>query len=403
MKYSMKIRKSILGAAIAFVLIPQGFAEAQTNAIPVSIAGFTPDGVTLMMQIYQEVIYTVYNKAIQTTADLIYENDTQLPAAITDNKLLADNTKTVQDAMFTASNTQVANAFSSLTEKATVQKELGKIVALDDVLPSAGGTNMFGISTGGDQDAINKEAQKNNAMFNAESLIGYDAYDIKDNDTHKQENAMNYLSQIENAATLPPIIKLASVFDVPFEDQDNPNNDTVTLGVDKPIPQQDLTKMRQILQTSPAYTEYKNKFRMMVALRSFYVNILEQIYHDRIVTPATQDGKSIEQIKNEAVNKRLTREYYTSMATAAPATVSREQLVLLTQISSQLNEIRKQNQQIMLMNALNGLNKLSTDSAAMDGQAKQVGAVVVSVYCSLGDNKTSIDLCRKQAAQKGTP
>jgi hypothetical protein len=394
--YSLIIKKIFIGLSLSFALIPQAFAdEVPKNATPMILAGVMNGAATQMMKIYYNAIVQMYNQALSMPADIMYEFDPQLPSTQLNNKSINDNLATLQTNLRKVSNTHVNDAFSSIKQKDDNQRSLSSVIALDDIVkfPSTS-TNIYLIGGANTSDVTNAKAEQNTVFFDAESLLGYDVYDSSD----KLANAQNYLLEAENIIDLPPIIQLAvPSFDVPMEDPNNPGSDMVTLGKDTPLTASDLKVMSDILQRNPIAYTYKNNYRAMIALRSLYLDVIELIYQER--TPLTGgDKRSIVEIRNAEVSKRLTAGYYNDMAKASPATVSRESLFVLAQISNQLNDIQKQNQQILLMNALDGLNKLRAGSKDQADEAKEVGTLL---YCSLADNKSK-SVCAK-SSDNSTP
>jgi hypothetical protein len=198
-------------------------------------------------------------------------------------------------------------------------------------------------------------------------------------DSYSNQNAANnaqaFLAQIESLAPPPPVIRLAPKFDVPITNPNDPDQDTATVGDKKPLSADDLKKMRDALNQDKGYRDYKTGYRGIVATRGVYLNNLLRAYQERV---PQVNGKSALQIRNEHINSRLSQDYYDKMSKASPATVARETLFVLAEISSQINALQKQQDIMLTMNSINGLSQLVIGSNTVNMQAKDIGQML---YC----------------------
>jgi hypothetical protein len=368
------IRTSLIIITIFGLSIgPMQLAKAQTSpsSMPVVVTGFSGEVVNALYQIYKKALSEIYNKALVIYKDLIYETDWQIPPTAANNM----NRKTAEgnagEAAKKDSANEIANDFAGIRTKTEQQIGLLSKLAGDDVIDADQRGGIFSVPFTDLKDR-NVQAMKGNALFDVESLVGPDTY----KSAEEINNAKGFLDQVKSYASPPPVIRLAPKFDVPISDPQDPTKNVVTIGSKKPLSVKDIQKLYDMLQTKPDYQDYKRTYRGVIAARSIYLDNLQHSFQKRV----SQVGdKSALQIRNEQVDRRLNEKYYNEMAKASPATIARETLFVLAEINSQLNAIREQNERMVIMNSISGLNQLAISNTVLNMQAQKVGKII---YCS---------------------
>lgn len=368
------VKSSLIVIAVFGLSISKAqLAEAQVSpsSMPVVVTGFSGEVVNALYQIYKKALSEIYNKALVTYKDLVYETDWQIPptAANNTNRKIAEGN--AGEAAKKDSANEIVNDFAGIRTQTEQQIGLLSRLAGDDVIDANQSGGIFSIPFTDLKDR-NAQAMKGNAMFDIESLVGPDTY----KNTEEINNAKNFLDQIKSYVSPPPVIRLSPKFDVPISDPENPSRDVVTIGSKKPLSVKEIQKLYDMLQTKPDYQDYKRIYRSVIAARSVYLDNLQYSFQKRV---AQVGKKSALQIRNEQTDRRLNGNYYNEMAKASPATIARETLFVLAEINSQLNAIREQNERIIIMDSINGLNQLASSNTMLDMKAKDVGEII---YCS---------------------
>lgn len=330
-------------------------------------------------------VISVYNNMLAVYADAAYQFDPQIDIAMNNNKDILNTN--INSAMKDYVDLETSNAFAGIRAQNKKDTLAANIKAGDDV-----DLNIKDISLFGGIDELSKqikdaESQKNNYMFNVEYLLGPNVY----SDTTAKNNAIAYLEQIKSISPPPPVIRIGATFDVPIMNMSDPNQKTATVGQKTPLTSKDLDKLRKDLQSDPIYRSYKKAYRSIVALRNLFLDNLHYSYQIRV---PQSNGKSIEQMKDEQAASRLTPDYYQKMSTASPDTVGRETLFVLAEIRNELNEIRKQNERIIVMTSVNSLNQIAITVQNLNANAQQIGQLV---YCKAPGNEED-PLCTQQSS-----
>ena len=335
-------------------------------------------------------IISVYNNLLGVYSDMLYQFDPQIPTYILNNQDIVNSNASIAAELRKSIDLETVSSFSGV--KAQNQKEIwmANIKAGDDVDVNYANTNMFGVSEDMDKQLNDKEFQKNNAFFNVEYLIGADVY----KDSFTKSNAMAYLERVKNNIPLPLVIRLGATFDVPINNPNDPTQKFITIGQKTPLSIKEVDNLRKELQNNQDYRDYKNKYRSLIAMRNMLLSNLQYSYLIRLPQAS---GKSIEQIRNDQVNNRLTSQYYERMSTASEAVISREILFVLSEINAQLNEIRKQNERTIIMNSVIGLSDQALFKVqSINGTVQRIGQLI---YCKVPANKDET-LCNKSTTNQ---
>ncbi|MCK4870342.1 MAG: hypothetical protein KAS93_04450 [Gammaproteobacteria bacterium] len=374
---------AVFGIAPLQNVFAQGGSGSEMSVL---VQGYGGDALN---QLYDGVGVQFYNLLLKAYTKIAYETDPQVATIINYNAASKASADNAASAVTSAAQTAIQNAFASIDAKAQIAYKLQQVLAGDDVIDVSGAgsalSNIF--SSGANTLSIkqqNDQAKQNNAMFDVESLVGPSVYDS----SAKLNSANGFLAEM-NSIAQPIVIRLAPTFKVPVGSGD----DTMTIGKKTPLSASDLAQLQQTLQQKPAYRKYRVAYRQLIATRSIFVNNLLHVYQARVAQKDTE--KSAYQIRNEVVGQRMSPTYYQAMAKASPATVARETLFLLAQISAQLNAVQNQNERMITMKSISGLITLSATSRIMEQSSKQVGQII---YCAVPANKDK-DACKSG----GTP
>ena len=355
----------VMVPVLALTVGSMQLAQADTTS-GVTISGLTSQVISALSNMYAGL----YNQALDDYKALAYEFDTQIPITVVNNNAQNTANTAVDKATQEQSAQTVKDSFAGIRAKTQEQLTLLEQPGEDDVIEGAASKSFF-TGTSDAFKAENEKAKAGNAAFNIESLLGPNTY----TNQKAMDDAQAFLTQLNSLAPSPTVIRLAPKFDVPIADPDDPSKDVATIGGKKALSADELKKMRDTLQEDKAYREYKRSYRGVIAARSIYLNNLLHSYQERV--PQVGD-KSALQIRDDKINGRLTQEYYDKMSKASPATVSRESLFVLAEISSQLNALREQQNLMIEMNSISGLNQLYLTSKMLDMQAKDIGK---KIYC----------------------
>lgn len=329
-------------------------------------------------------IISVYNNMLGVYADMMFQFDSQIATYAANNKAIIDSN--MNDELKKSIDYETLGAFSGIQAQNKKDIVLVSMKAGDDVDINYANTSIYGIADDLMKQMENIEAQKNNSLFNIEYLIGPDVY----KDATSKDNALIYLEHLKSIVPAPPVIRMGATFDVPISNPNDPAQKTITVGQKTPLSSKDLDNLRKDLQNDQDYRAYKKGYRAVVALRNMLLDNLQYSYHIRL--PQT-NGKSIEQMRNEQVNSRLTSDYYQKMSTASTDTVNREILFVLGEINSQLNTIRKQNERILLMSSTSALSQTATMGSVLNTNAQKIGQLI---YCKVPANKNE-SICKASA------
>lgn len=332
------------------------------------------------------VIISVYNNILAVYADAAYQFDPQIDIAMKNNQNIIN--ANIDSAMKDYIDFETSNAFAGIRAQNKKDTLSTSIKAGDDIDLNTKDFSLFGGIDELSKQIKDVDSQKNNYMFNVEYLLGPNVY----SDTTAKNNAMAYLEQIKSIAPPPSVIRIGATFEVPIMNINDPNQKTAIIGQKNPLTSKELDNLRKDLQSDPNYRSYKKNYRSIIALRNLFLDNLQYSYQIRV---PLSNGKSIEQMKDEQAISRLTQDYYQKMSTSSTDTVSRETLFVLAEIRNELNEIRKQNERIIVMNSINSLNQITMTSQSLNAGAQKVGQIV---YCKAPGNEKD-PLCTQQNSQ----
>lgn len=362
----------------------QSFAQTK-NFAPVYVIGFDTPATNALGTTFYNSLADVFNNAVLKTLKYLYYNPN--PGAIQFDQALSQKNSALNNAISLATkkiatdtqtvidNTLKIGFTAPGTAMPTTTQQKIPAVASDNVVKNANDTTATASNSIFTSNQLQKPVPTTNQMFNASALIGTDNYST----ATSAYNAESFIGHLKDIAPSPEVIRISAGqdFDVPIMNLQDPNKAYSTL--DK-INTGQAQELLENLNKDPQYRNYKKTYRSYIAARSAYVNNLYKIYYER--TPLA-NGKSILQLKNELAHSRLNNRYYLAMQKATPATIERQKLFLLAQISAQLNQLYNQNERILLTNTLNGIATLASNSQKLSVQAQTIGKLVVQKYCAV--------------------
>jgi hypothetical protein len=364
MKKLLSIFSSIRFSFLALVLI----GLLQTSTVFAARSG-SPD--------VAQTLIAIYNNALRAVSELLYSPDLQLPKVISATQTLTQAAKTsstnLNDSLanfieyyFSDTNKKDALLFSAINYKtAKAGDDFDDVSAIKDFnelfTKKVTKENAAGGGIGADSTALL------NAKLNASSLLSTEQYQ----DDKQAADARLFIGYIENVINPPNFIHVSKSFAVPY-----PSTDKKTK-----IVLSNLQGLRDTLESSPVYRQYKLNYRAQIAARTMLLSNLLRMYQDRI---AAGKEKSTEQARFDEANWRLQdptnpSSYYQEMQVAPPATVQREMLFLLVEIHRDLYNLHTQNQQLILLQTLAGLESLSA-SAKVNTPLEAIVAKIIYCY-----------------------
>lgn len=146
----------------------------------------------------------------------------------------------------------------------------------------------------------------------------------------------------------------------------------------------------QNLMTSPAYQKYQLSIRSMIANKSIALSNLNYLLAER--TPVKNLGSqagmpndpnlpagyaSPLEVQNYIANERINNpQWFQQMKTASPATVQREQVLILAEIESELQRNHLDNERLLAALSQMGLQTSQTNQLMLKTQIQDVNAVI---------------------------
>ncbi|MBN2689741.1 MAG: hypothetical protein JXR42_03985 [Gammaproteobacteria bacterium] len=359
----------VLGFIVPFVAATTSFAK------DVTVKDFKSDAI-------KHLGWTgsyVYNRALSVWSNMLYKLAPGIPVMMS---RVNNNSKVVHEFsenLKSDSLSYTENFLSGLDKIKEVQNKLADKPAWDDYvenLTSTGGSNSFGNIYQSASDyavlkAKNAEAMKGNGGFDLESLLGVDVYATDD----ELNNATDFKNEILYSMAVPAILKINTRTCIPVSQDDGSTECVYT----KTLSAGDISNLRSELDKKPEYRQYKKNYRALVAMRNIYANPILHSYNKRV---KSSSGKSLLQLQDDAINYRLSKknsQYWAEIAKAPPVVLQREQLILLAQISKQLQVIEKQNEKLLIMTAVKGLQGMQSAVREFNGQSSVIAGEVAEL------------------------
>lgn len=283
---------------------------------------------------------------------------------------------------------------SGMSNKDQETASLGQTVkAIDDVTSPAAKMDFITAVFGNKPPLVADDKTLGTGYMNMDSLIGPLQYD----DTQKLDAQM--FLRIANSFSAPPdVIHVSNEFRIPYSPDPNSTFEIIKITRDSPVTVEQLKKN---LEEDADYRQYKMDYRAAIAARTTYFGSLLRFYQERL-QPKSGDPKSfsLAKLEHDSATRRLEKEYYDQMSTAPHAEVEHEILFVLADIHHDLYLLRQQNEQIIALQALTGLQTSQLGSIFGKTKIKNIGK---KVYCAVNDPKNLKAPCKpEQATQAGT-
>lgn len=259
----------------------------------------------------------------ETVTKLMFEENPSLPATIVGNE--GNKTAINQSAATTQTTTTSAikNALTQQDDKET--QRLATLIASDTYLPE-GHRSIFG-----DKKESNA-AQLGDLSLSLEGLLGVNSYNNFDFNDLTKNPSYNFIQFATNA--YQPLMSVELAKDI------------------EALPKE--KKME--LQNNSDFQKYRAALRSYLAAQSVGLNNLYQLMAERVPQPGLgsnagipgkSDASEIE-IQQYLANRRSqSTDWYKQMASASPATVSRETLFVLAEMRQQLFQMQLVNERIL--------------------------------------------------------
>lgn len=210
------------------------------------------------------------------------------------------------------------------------------------------------------------ESLGNNAVINMNGLLQPKQY------TDEEANvAKGIIQTLETLTPLPDIIEIKTEFRVPVEGKDELQ--TIKLA------KKDFNKYINTLNNNSKYIEYKKAYRSAILSRSVLFGNVLRSYEERI--PQEQyKGKSIAQLDYDSATWRLNQDYYNKIQDATPVAIQRENLYLLSELRYDLYKLRQQNERMLLLQSILGLQMSNMSDLDKDSKIKQIGKIMYCIH-----------------------
>lgn len=273
-------------------------------------------------------------------------------------------------------------------------KSLGEdIKAIDDVTENANETDfissVFG-KNGNFTPGLNARGDDTSTgIMNMDSLMGPLEYD-----SQKQiDNAQTFLRVANSFSPPPDVIHISQQFRVPYTSATN-TDPKHPYEIIKLPDQGAVQKLKNDLESDPEYRQYKMDYRASIAARTTYFNSLLRFYQERMKQKSS-DGtvtSSLAKLEHDSVESRMDKEYYTRMSSAELAEVEHEMLFTLIDIHHDLYLLRQQNEQLIALQALNGLQTSQLGSLLGKDKIKAIGK---KIFCKTNDPNAKTEECKE--------
>ncbi|OGO97410.1 MAG: hypothetical protein A3F41_05150 [Coxiella sp. RIFCSPHIGHO2_12_FULL_44_14] len=385
-----------VGAVVTAVVLSTTTAVAATSSQPAP-SGSDNNQLVAAIQALGKEIKAIALAKTQSTSNRVYQNDNNLAVAMQANtgnpsvgaqtqqqsqeitkRQINDSLLQFPEAVVTPSQlsdpqlTQEINQRKQLLTRLTTQtpaKDTLYLTADSDALAS-----LYGVS---------KPNQMLDNYFNFDSLFAPSAYNAA-----QQSAAQAYLQyatkQYQSYTDGISFDKLKSTL----------NN----------LGPKDKAQALQTFINNPDYQKYQLMIRSLLASKSAALSNLNALLAER--TPvkglATQTGlpndpslpvgdASPLQVENYVANERLSNsQWYQQMKTASPATVGREQVLILAEIESELQRNHLDQERLIAILSLSALQSNQFAEMALQQQEQKVNNAIDALNNS-GNNSTSLN------------
>lgn len=317
------------------------------------------------------LINEIYNNTIKFVTDTIYAFDPVATDLSTANNNIVNTNEGVANASRNTMDNLVKYYLTGEEVKAEDSKNLVKQTFKDiqnDISVSAIKTydDVFKTSTDFAKDESGVAPQ-----YSVNSLLAPIQYD-----NTQLSNAQTFIRNVETLAELPTVIRVSKDFVIPYSPKSNQYTTHITTKNTALINQ-----IQTDLQNDKTYLSYILNVHKDVTARSIYMDTIASAYQDRVSYNGKPSAASLDyaeatmRLKDDSPNS-----YYTQMQTVPPSVVARESLFLLAEIHHDLYLIRQQNERMMVLQSLSGMQTASFTSLL---NKANVTSVAKKIYCEV--------------------
>jgi hypothetical protein len=152
------------------------------------------------------------------------------------------------------------------------------------------------------------------------------------------------------------------------------------------------------MQADSDFQSYMAQVLSVDIFKMLYLNNIYQLAAER--TPDA-NGDSMAALEHTMATGTLTDKYLTDLNKASIATVNIETLKALNKLVYFLNKVHVDNERMLLMQSINGLQTLSAITQTRDTKLKKVDEKALNYYCDvvLGGDAAKSGLCAKAPGQ----
>lgn len=222
--------------------------------------------------------------------------------------------------------------------------------------------------------------------FSVESLLGPTQYD--ENQQKAAEKYINYVISLTSPIANNMIV-LKDKFKISYKTD---GNDTiVNLSQGGELQSKYGYSLGSLVNDLRNDNEYQNamlsNYKIPLAMRTLFLSTIISLYAKRV---GTKTENSATKIDYDSASSRLKKDYTDFVSKADPTTLQRETLVVLSQISSQLRDISQNQERLLLLQSVTGLQGI-----AMSGSGSSAKDTISRIiYCKLPPYKDTA-ACKK--------
>jgi intracellular multiplication protein IcmX len=378
MKKIKKFHTLTITAFCALSLASSTVLAANSNP-PSGGGGVFDDVVTAIKQLGVEIQAAAIASA-KTVNNAMYQLDQNLTISMQANSPSTDTT--VNNAAATYTQNQLSTAFMEFPEKVVnpdpndsqlVQDINNRQQLLTNLTTNTPASDTLYLSSLSDplaaSDNVAKPTTLNDNYFNFDALLTPNAYT-----SDQQQAAQSYLTYAtESYQSLT----------------DGINFDKLKSTLNNLSPSQRATALQNFL-TNPVYQKYQLAIRSLLATKSVALSNLNLLLAER--TPikglANQAGMPNDpnlpagyasplEVENYIATERLNNpQWFQQMKTASPATVQREQVLILAEIENSLQRNHLDNERILATLSIMALQSSQANQLLLKSQAQNVNAVI---------------------------
>lgn len=447
------LRKNSLLAIFAFcttfAFAIDAHAEgAVPGRVPVEIVQYSDNARAVLFSIKKGIVDemdSLYKQQVTFLTDLLSPNLNMLKLIepiFNDSKISGNDLVSADSTVQTFSNINIANLIKYYLAGSSIRQK-DTMYGIANTLGDNGAFNSKYWESTQLQNVLPSQAVTQNPQQQTTStslLLGQDAGDallssalnpsnLLKPDGYKTDQDLNYskilFAYVENNSEPPNVVKLFDSYDrmkayyaltnqtdrlvkvaagsepkikltVPYSNDLTKKNTDVILDRDQynaAICDLGLASGGTCGGSSELYQEYKNSYRAGIVARVMYLANLLDSYSVRVPIKE-KNGKSLAQIQSEEASYRLQPAYLDRMKGASEGTIAYENLKLLAEIHHDLYALHQQNEKLIVLQSLSGLQSISFNAMTPGSPSSVFGKYL---YCK-DDRFAQTQECKQQGA-----